>query len=365
MKTQKHSKKVFAAGFFAVAALFMAGQFPVVGAEDRNEELRTLATADTATTVEKEAGRIDIKAFEPVSGDGTVGRKEMTWLGVAVEEALEVVTSQLGLEPGVGLVVAYVTTNSPAAKAGIEKNDVLVELAGQSLVHPAQFRKLIQVRKEGDVVKLVFYRGGKKQSVSAPLGKTNVGFGLLDGERPAPGSFPELPKLQQQLQQTQRELMGRWRVNEKDISDEIRRSMDAARRSYEDAMRQMTNVNLEPVRKALESLKQSKFMLDSNAVFTLRSSGTAAKSIVKADEAGTIVIVANPKLHMTAHDKDGKLLFDGEIETEEQRTKVPADLWKKTQPLIDKVNSGTKGKTETKQPKESTLLENDSSRSDL
>jgi S1-C subfamily serine protease len=36
-----------------------------------------------------------------------------------------------------------VAPDSPAAKAGLEKNDVLAELEGQLLVVPAQLRKLV------------------------------------------------------------------------------------------------------------------------------------------------------------------------------------------------------------------------------
>jgi hypothetical protein len=33
------------------------------------------------------------------------------------------------------------------------------------------------------------------------------------------------------------------------------------------------------------------------------------KNIVKSDDSGTIAILNSPKLHLTARDKDGKLLF--------------------------------------------------------
>jgi hypothetical protein len=61
--------------------------------------------------------------------------------------------------------------------------------------------------------------------------------------------------------------------------------------------------------------------------------------MVKADDAGTIVLVANPTLHLTAHDKKGKLLFDGEIETSKQRDKVPRDLWERVEPMVEKLEA--------------------------
>ncbi len=295
-------------------------------------------------------------------------QREVTWLGVGAEEAAEVLTAQLGLDPGVGLEVTFVASNSPAAKAGLEKNDVLVELAGQELVHPAQLRKLVQVRKENDEVKIEFYRAGKKQSAKVTLGKTLDWFGQLDGERGGQNELaplPSLPRLQGQIQDLQRELVTRWKSA--DVQNEIRRSIDTARRSYEDAMRQMTNANLEPLRKALENLRRTKIQMDGNTAITLRSSGKSAKSIVKTDESGTIVIVCNPKPYLTAHDQDGKLLFDGEIDTPEQRTKVPADLWQQVEPLLNKLNSGfpEKMKSSPLAPKGSVQLEDDAPEPDL
>jgi len=40
---------------------------------------------------------------------------------------------------------------------------------------------------------------------------------------------------------------------------------------------------------------------------------------------------------LTVHDKEGKLLFDGEIETEEQQQKVPAELWSKAKAMLDEM----------------------------
>ena len=49
------------------------------------------------------------------------------------------------------------------------------------------------------------------------------------------------------------------------------------------------------------------------------------------------MIVSNPKPHLTVHDKEGKLVFDGEIDTPEQRAKVPPEVWQKVEPMLDKL----------------------------
>ena len=111
---------------------------------------------------------------------------------MAVEESSEVLSSQLGLKSGEGLTVNFIAADSPAAKAGFHKNDVLVELHGDMLVHPLQLRKLVQMHAEGDTVKLAFYRGGKRQTTSVKLGKTTWDEASETEEQLAPYLFKNL-----------------------------------------------------------------------------------------------------------------------------------------------------------------------------
>jgi hypothetical protein len=75
---------------------------------------------------------------------------------------------------------------------------------------------------------------------------------------------------------------------------------------------------------------------------TVKKSGNTAKSIAKADETGTYVIVTDPKMRLTVHDNEGKLIFDAEIETEEQQSKVPTEIWSKAKVMLDEMGP-TKG----------------------
>jgi len=84
-------------------------------------------------------------------------------------------------------------------------------------------------------------------------------------------------------------------------------------------------------------LAQGGVEIGKNTTVTVKKDAKSAKTIVKADEAGTYVIVANPKRRLTVHDKDGKLLFDGEIETKEQQQKVPKEIWRKAEAMLEEM----------------------------
>lgn len=336
----------------ALASLLAASAFGIARADGPAVESATVTiTADSNAPGKPEQKKI-VKSLVLTQTAKDLVRKERPWLGVSTEEASEVLTSQLGLEPGAGLVVTFVATNSPATKAGLKKNDVLAEFDGQSLVIPAQLRKLVQSRKEGDTVKLTYYRAGKKTTTSAVLEKTSANFSWLDEEKNLKN---DLRELHLQLQEwpikeavrkemkTLQDSLGHLQFDQQKVQQELQRSLDQAKRAYEEALRHAprAEAQLDAVRKALRDAITSRVTVNQDAAVTVRSTTDSVKSIVKADDSGTLIIVNRPKLHLTAHDKDGKLLFDGEIQTPEDRAQVPRDLWQKIEPLLDKIGSAS------------------------
>jgi hypothetical protein len=270
-----------------------------------------------------------------------MSRKDAPWLGVATGETFEALTAQLALKPGVGLVILFVDPESPAAKMGLRKNDVLVEFDGQSLVHPAQLRKLVQAHQEGDEIALAWYRGGKQQTGAVKLGKTSRGLLVPGGAEVLKG---HLENVRRQLKDLHVDTIiedSLGSLDRKKIQLEIRHSLDDARAAVREALRNATNSDgmLEPMRKALSELSRSDMLVKRDATVTVRSDNKDVRSLVTTDDSGTIILVNQPKLHLTSHDKDGKLIFDGEIETADQQAKVPQDLWKRVEPLVSQMKT--------------------------
>ena len=107
-----------------------------------------------------------------VGGEAGGGKNRvptMMWLGVAISEAPLEISAHLPIEPGTGLVVGEVIAGSPAAIAGLQRNDVLARLNDQTLVTPKQLQTLVMHRKAGDQVEVTFFRKGEKRRVVAVL----------------------------------------------------------------------------------------------------------------------------------------------------------------------------------------------------
>src|SRR5437763_11652483 len=98
----------------------------------------------------------------------------MIFLGVESSPLPSVVSDQMNLPKGFGLVVDYVVPDSPAAAGGVQQNDILKMLNDQILLEPNQLRKLLQSFPDGTTVTLTILRKGQEQKLTAKLTKKDV-----------------------------------------------------------------------------------------------------------------------------------------------------------------------------------------------
>jgi len=148
---------------------------------------------DTATPHRGGAGAsnspLEFTGAVKLLGGATASSAQFTsgpapWLGVTVDEVSEELRAQLPIEPGAGLLVRTVVPESPAAQAGFQKNDVLVELDDQLLINGNQLSALVRMKKDGEKVRLTYFRGGKRSTAEAQIrvhegstGAGNIFFG--------------------------------------------------------------------------------------------------------------------------------------------------------------------------------------------
>jgi membrane-associated protease RseP (regulator of RpoE activity) len=91
------------------------------------------------------------------------------WLGVALEDVTAEKARDLKLPGEYGALVESVEADSAAAKAGLQKGDVIVEFAGERVRSEAQLRRLIRETPAGRTVSLQVIRDGQARTLSAKL----------------------------------------------------------------------------------------------------------------------------------------------------------------------------------------------------
>src|SRR5437870_12904700 len=172
----------------------------------------------------------------------------MTYLGVETSQVPDVVSEQLGLAKGLGLVVDYVEPNSPAASAGVQQNDILKMLNDQILIEPSQLRRLLQTFPEGTEVTLTILRKGKEQRITAKLAKKEVPQRhsmIRGGNLDWHWDFDETGDLGQQMQELKEQLKEQLGDGQRGIiRGAVMKAHEAARRAREDARRAAREIRI-------------------------------------------------------------------------------------------------------------------------
>lgn len=195
------------------------------------------------------------------------------YLGVAISPVPEILAEQLSLPRGTALVVDFVAEDSPAAKAGLRKNDVLTKIDDQVLVNPPQLATLVRTHKAGEKVTLTVIREARPQPIVVELVEKEMP--ALDEEQamftrafPPPHGGP--------------------------------RNMGEAR---------------------------GRFNIEVGAPAGA-TAAVASTTITDGEHTLTVTQVDNER-HLVAKDKDGAVIFDGPITTDEQLQAVPTAIRKK------------------------------------
>lgn len=251
--------------------------------------------------------------------DGEMEKEKVTFLGVETAPLGRALTTQLGLPKDTGLVVTHVLEKSPAADV-LREDDVLTKFDDQVLVNMPQLGVLVRARKEGDEVKLTVVRGGKELTVKAKLAVREMprqaahGFFFQHGGEPGMFNVP-VPPGDMQDPMWQHKLPGMGQGEAQDVLRMIGRERG--------------NIMSGPgVR-----------------VFTHKGKGATVLDLPKSnisysDDDGAIEIkVDDGKRTLTVKDAKGGVMFDGPINTDEERKKLPPEVRKRLEALeTDTIN---------------------------
>lgn len=92
-------------------------------------------------------------------------------LGVTTQDLTPELVKAFNLKSKNGAVVSKIEGNSPAARAGLEPGDIIVEVNRQKIKNSYDIRNMIGLMQIGDKVDIGLYRDNQRKNVEAVIGK--------------------------------------------------------------------------------------------------------------------------------------------------------------------------------------------------
>lgn len=99
------------------------------------------------------------------------GSIERGFIGVGIQNLTDEMAQWFGNGDLKGILVSEVAPDSPGAKAGIQRDDIIVEMDGQPVTEVGSFRSRVASTRPGTEVRIGILRGGERSDVTVTLGK--------------------------------------------------------------------------------------------------------------------------------------------------------------------------------------------------
>lgn len=93
------------------------------------------------------------------------------YLGIMIQPLTADLAKSFDLKNDKGILIAQVTKNSPADKAGLKPGDVIVSYRGRPVNDTGDFRNQVALEQPGSKVEFEIIRDGKQRSVSVKIDK--------------------------------------------------------------------------------------------------------------------------------------------------------------------------------------------------
>ena len=111
---------------------------------------------------------VAMDVFEQLRNKGSVTRG---WLGVMIQEVNRDLAETFGLERPYGALVADVVPDSPAAEAGLQSGDVILEFNGEEITRSSDLPPKVGQADVGSEAKLTVMRNKEELTITFEVGK--------------------------------------------------------------------------------------------------------------------------------------------------------------------------------------------------
>ena len=150
----KETRNTFILSLSALlAVLSWTNPLAASGNESNSQEIQRIVT---------EAQRVASEWSNRLREWKEADTKPKTYLGVVIERVPDVLRDYVNLPEGVGLLLSHISKDSPAEKAGLQDNDIIVSFDGQLIINYNQLSTLIDLKGPGAEVPVEVLRKGEE-----------------------------------------------------------------------------------------------------------------------------------------------------------------------------------------------------------
>jgi serine protease Do len=143
------------------------------------------------------------------------GEVRRGWLGVRIQTVNEELAEGLRLEEPRGALVASVTTDGPAEKAGIKQGDVILEFNGRPVAEMRKLPRMVAETTIGDEVPVVVWRKGQEETFMVMLGELDIEqIAAIEAPKEDQAEAGKVPSLGLELGSITPELRERYELGE-------------------------------------------------------------------------------------------------------------------------------------------------------
>lgn len=259
-------------------------------------------------------------------------RKKIPFLGVSIMPVPGPMREQMGLPVGEGVMVRNVLPDTAADDAGLEAWDVIHKIDGLVIHGPEELKETIRNRKFGQRITIDFKRGNEAVRINTTLGERehfdDDHQGLLLQQPPnglQRGRIELLP-------QRNGLIIPPELIDPRDPNDLLRglieprrldQQDDPIRGQIEDHLRRMQRMR-EENRQRLRQLE-----LRMNRMNGLLEGNFHVQRSMNDGQHRITITKTNGDTKLKVLDATGKVLYDGPINTAQEKAKVPAEVLEK------------------------------------
>ena len=236
---------------------------------------------------------------------------KLAYLGVYTSELKQSVSHQLDLPSNLHLSVEQVADGSPALKAGIQQFDILLRLDDQILVNPDQLKYLVHSKSPDDRVEVTLLRKGKKRKISVVLGEIEL------KDNPDPVSVPMDRRFMKPGDYLGRDLFSR--------NPDMKRIFDRHPRLPLPGIFSDSDL-LEDFEKVDDAELDDNPLYQNEDIKSFSFQSNKRQMMVTDDEGTLEWSEENGKKSLRVTDPGGEILFDGPIDSEEERGSLPPSV---------------------------------------